>query len=105
MARMGREVARRGPFGGRRGRTAGLGTGWRGSARRGRRAAGGHVAYAARLPGSGWLGKVELALANPRLARVHPVTDSNTPGPRSARFAGGRGSAEVATFSCAYASV
>jgi len=44
---------------------------------------------------SRWLGKVESVLANRRLVRVHPTTDSNTPGPRSARFAGGRGSAEA----------
>ncbi len=31
-----------------------------------------------------WLGKVELVLAHRWLARVHPITDSNTPGPRSA---------------------
>jgi hypothetical protein len=55
----------------------------------------GHRGPLPRLPGpGGWVG-LRLALANPRLACGHPITDSNVPGPSSARFASGRGSAVV----------
>jgi len=47
---------------------------------------------------SQWLGKVGTVLANPRLAHVHPITDSNIPSRGQHTSQAGGGSAEVGNF-------
>jgi len=70
------------------------GAGLQGSAGPARRTAGRRGPCRTAYP-SQWLGKVRTVLANPRLAHVHPITDSNIPSRGQLTSPAGGGSAEV----------